>query len=247
MNAGVAAGISAVTSVVVVLVSLWGAGRQQRGRDERAEREALNSRYLNPLRLHLVENHFRMASTLQRVEAGAGRYEPLLVVDEPAEVSEKDTAWFTGTGVGLVSSAYLTACLFAQLKKVREDIPYLRLSGADDTELAALLQRVQLGFLQDDGVYYAMQPSIGEDMRVRGEDRLRTYREFCVLLRDPDTRVWLDGLLRFHLETGRGQKPDRVRAAIAAIRELSDFLDERVGGGESIQSRWGAEGIPLDG
>jgi hypothetical protein len=145
MNAVVAAVISAATSVVVVVVSLWGTGRQQRRHDEQAERQAINARYLNPLRLHLVESHFRMAGALQHVDDGGGRYEPLLVVDEPAEVSDKDTTWFTGVGVALVSASYLTACLFAQLKKVREGIPYLRLSGARDAAHVSGVLRAAAG------------------------------------------------------------------------------------------------------
>ena len=94
-------------------------------------------------------------------------------------MSAKDAAWFTGPGCALMSSVYLTSCLFAQLKKVREDFPYLRLSATDDTRLAALLLRVQRGFLVNGGVYYVTQPSIGESVWVRGDERLLTYREFC--------------------------------------------------------------------
>lgn len=36
------------------------------------------------------------------------------MVDDPAEVSGKDAAWFAGPGVALVSAAYLTAYLFAR-------------------------------------------------------------------------------------------------------------------------------------
>ena len=107
--------------------------------------------------------------------------------------------WFNGWGVYLVSSAYLTACLFAQMKKLREDYPYVRLDNLQDTQLAALMLKVSLAFKRDLGIYYPTQPSIGEDMLVRTEGRLRSYREFCELLRVPEKRIWMDRLVEFTL------------------------------------------------
>jgi hypothetical protein len=242
VDAVVAAVVSAVTAVAVTFISVQLSGRQQRRGEERAERREVNARYLNPLRLHLVENHFRLSEILRRADPGDGRVRDLLVVQEPAEVSAKDAAWFNGVGCYLVSSSYLTACLFAQLKEVREDIPFLRLSGADDTRLAQLMLQVHRGFLADGGIYYVTQPSIGEDLWIRDEARLRTYREFCQLLEDPGARVWLDRLLSFYLETGRGEKRGRVEHAVAAMGELAEFLDGCVGGGRAITMRWESEG-----
>ena len=56
-------------------------------------------------------------------------------------------------------------------------------------------------------------------------------------------RVWLDRLIAYYLETGRGMKLDRVADAIAAMEALSAFLDDVTGGGESVRSRLAAEGI----
>jgi hypothetical protein len=190
----------------VTVLSLLLGDRHQRRREERRQRQDLNARYLNPLRLHLVENHYRLADTLQRIDAQGGQYEAMLTIGDPAEISDKDAAWFNGTGCALTSSVYLTACLFAQLKRVREDLPYLRLTADDDTQLAALLLGVQLGYLHDLGIYYVTQPSIGESMQVHRADRLRTYREFCERLQDPDERIWLDRLIQFHVDTARGTK-----------------------------------------
>jgi hypothetical protein len=242
VNAAVAAMIAAVTSVVVTGLSLLPGDRRQRRREERSQRQDLNARYLNPLRFHLVENHYRLADTLQRVDAGGGTWDGMLTISDPAEISGKDAEWFNGVGCALASWLYLTACLFAQLKKVRDDFPYLRLAAADDTRLAALLLGVQQGYLLDQGIYYVTQPIIGQSMWVQDQDRLLTYREFCRLLQDSGQRAWLDRLIWFHLETAGGGKRERASRLITAIRELSDFLDECVGGGHSIRTRLDAEG-----
>lgn len=245
VSAALAAVIAAVTSVMVTGLSLLLGDRQQRRREEQARRRDLNARYLNPLRLHLVENYYRLSDTVHRAGAGGGRYEPALTIAGPAEISGKDAAWFNGTGCALASSVYLTACLFAQLKKVRDDLPYLQLTAGDDTRLAGLLLGVQQGYLSGLGVFYVTQPSIGQSMWVPGQDRLLTYREFCELLQDPHQRVWLDRLIQFHLDTAAGHTGGRTGQLIDAIRQLSAFLDIRVGGGHSIQSRLQAEGVEL--
>jgi hypothetical protein len=222
------------------------ASREQRRAREHEERQRVNAKYLNPLRFYLVENHFRLSEILQRVESGGDRT-ALLVVDEAEQVSSKDEGWLNGSGQYLTSSIYLTACLFAHLKKVREDIPYLRLQGAEDTRLAELMLTVHLGFSRQYNVFYVTQPSIGEDLWLRGEGRVRTFREFCDLLRDPNQRVWLDRLINYYLKIGKGdhQQLELVHDAVAAIRLFTDFLDVCVGGGRSIQSRWEAEERPL--
>ena len=242
MNAAAAALIAASTSVVVTILSLLVGDRQQRRREARTQRQDLNSRYLNPLRLHLVENYYRLTDVLQAADLADGVYEPMLTIEQPEQISGKDAAWFNGTGCALASAVYLSACLFAQLKKVRDDFPYLRLSSADDTRLAALLLRVQRGYLLNLGVFYVTQPSIGESMWAEGGNRLLTYREFCERLQDPSWRVWLDRLIQFHLDIARGTSRDRSDKLLTAIRQLSDFLDDCVGGGNSIRGRQEAEG-----
>ena len=241
-SAALTAVIAAATSIAVTALSLFAGDRQQRRRERQAEGRELNSRYLNPLRFHLVENHFRL-TLLSRTEGHAGRRlaRSSLSVRGPAEISGRDAAWFNGPGCALISSVYLTACLFAHMKKVREEFPYLRLSGTDDTRLAALMLGVHRAFVF--GVYYVTQPSIGESMWTQDRGRLITYREFCEKLTDPGWRTWLDGLIVFHLETARGDKEWRTRAIVEALGELSAFLDECVGGGHSIESRLQAEGL----
>ncbi|MEO3808712.1 hypothetical protein ABGB17_06895 [Sphaerisporangium sp. B11E5] len=235
-----AAAIAAATSLLVSILTLLLGNRQQRRRDEENERRQINSRYVNPLRLHLVENHYRLSSTLARVDDD-GRCEEMLVLDTPASVSAKDAEWYNGHGCALLSSVYLTAGLFAQLMRVKEDFPYLRLSRQDDTTLAGLLMRVQLGYLENLGVYYVTQPSIGESVWDRQAGRVITYREFCERLRDPEWRVWFDKLISFHLDIARGERRDNADHILSAITTLSDFLDARIGGGHSIGSRWEAE------
>lgn len=96
-------------------------------------------------------------------------------------------------GAYLASSAYLTACLFAWLKKNRDSAPYLHLGNEDDTHYSVLMLRVSHSFLRDQGIYYVIQPSIGQDMILAAEDRLISYREFCELLSTPGRRYGWTG------------------------------------------------------
>jgi hypothetical protein len=242
MSALTTALISVLTSVAVVLVSFFLSSRDDRKKAAQAERQELNARYLNPLRLHLAETRFRLSEILLRT-GESGQCKDLVTIDTPADLSDREPGWFTNWGAYLVSSVYLTACLFAWLKKTRDSAPYLRIGSEDDTRLSVLMLRVSHSFLRDQGIYYVLQPSIGQDMTLATEDRLISYREFCELLLTPARRVWLDRLIAYYLETGRGMKLDRVADAIAAMEVLSAFLDDVTGGGESVRSRLAAEGI----
>jgi hypothetical protein len=234
--------ISSVTSLLVVAVSSYLTSRRERSDQQLSEMAALSVKYVNPLRLYLTENHWRLGRIRDQI-AQEGKHTSLLTIKDPKELSDKDPDWYNGEGCFLVSSAYLTACLFAYLKKLRDDFPYLRLSEADDTELLGNLLQVNLAFSGLGGIYYATQPSMGEDLLDRAENRLISYREFCELLQDPSSRVWMDGLITFYLAAGRGSPEMRARLdrILRSIANLIAFLDKAVGGGGSIGGRLRAE------
>ena len=235
--------ISAVTSLFVAIVTHFLATRREARARIKREREKVNLEYLNPLRLYLVENYFRLQEILKRVDEGDGRCEALTYVTDAKDVSKQSAEWFNEEGSYLISSCYFTACLFYYVNKVREDIPYLRLVNRDDTRLLTLILKVNLGFLTNLGIFYAVQPSIGNDMYLRDGNRLISYREFGQSLQDSDKRVWFDRLLTFYIQAGQGVNLGRLKKTLAAIQELSEFLDDVVGGKASIEVRLEAEGI----
>lgn len=101
-----------------------------------------------------------------------GQKENLLFLgdlQDPQQLSRRRDDWFKGAGCYFTSSCYFTACLFACIKKVREDIPYLKLRKVSDTELLRRIFTVSHSFLQDLGVYYAIQHSIGSEMYLAKE------------------------------------------------------------------------------
>jgi hypothetical protein len=94
--------ISAVTSLlVVILTSVLTTYRENKAQTKR-EVEKINFTYLNPLRLHLLENYFRLAEILTTVSR-VGRSEPLLSVNSAADISEQSDEWFNGQGCYLIS------------------------------------------------------------------------------------------------------------------------------------------------
>jgi len=180
--------ISAATSILVVLVT-YGLNSYREARSkERQETERIISNYLNPLRFYLVENYFRLAEILQRITRDGGKNEALLYLKDPEEISEKSAEWFTGHGCYLTSSCYITARLFYQLDKIRQDLSYLRLSRKDDTELLTLITVLSRCFRQDHGIYYSLQPSIGNDIYLSRESRLIKYPS-TIKLKTQDTVV----------------------------------------------------------
>ncbi|WP_190017434.1 hypothetical protein [Streptomyces lucensis] len=231
--------VSALTSGVISTSLVWMTSQQQRRDNRRTQREAHNTSYLNPLRWHAAEAHHRLslyATSVDRHDC----YQPAQVLNEPGEIDDKDPAWFAGRGVALVSSVWMVACLFAQMTRTRLDIPFLRLPGQDDTKLTALILKVQVAFAACD-VYYATQSSIGTDVILEPEGRLRSYREFCELLSQPDRRVWADPLIWFHLAIAQGERRLNLQRVLDALHELSGFLDDSLAGGASLRARWSSE------
>jgi hypothetical protein len=220
------------------LVSRW----VQQREDAAAQRHAVNLQYLNPLRLWLEETYVRL-QIIQTELAVSDRPSPLLSIPTPNALSNQDATWFNQEGAYLASTCYMTACLFWALKQVRDNLPYLRLSQERDTELMSLMFQVSQSFLQDLGIFYVIQPSIGNDVYLASQQRLMTYREFCEQLQQPADRIWSDRLIQFYLDLGQHQRSQNLTAALNAIQALSAFLDRQIGAGMSIRDRLEAEGI----
>ena len=231
--------VSALTSGAISTGLVWVTSGQQRRDSRRTRRESHDTAYLNPLRWHTAEAHHRLSLYATSVDRD-GHYRPAQVLDDPREVDGKDAAWFAGRGVVLVSSVWMVACLFAQMTRARQDIPFLRLPGNDDTRLAALILKVHVAFAACE-VYYATQSSIGTDVVLEPEGRLRSYREFCDLLAQPERRVWADPLLWFTIAIASGERRPHLQRALDALQELSTFLDASLAGGASLRARWAAE------
>ncbi|MFD5723126.1 hypothetical protein [Streptomyces sp. NPDC127036] len=231
--------ISAVTSGAISLTLGWVSGRQQRRDSERVQRETRTMAYLNPLRWHTAEVHHRLSLYATSVDRD-GCYPPAQVLADPREMEGKGADWFAGKGVVLGSSVWMTACLFAQMTRTRHDLPFLRLAGNDDTRLPGLLQKVHAAFAACE-IYYATQSSIGTDALLEPEGRLRSYREFCDLLAEPDRRVWADPVTWFLIAVAHGERRPALQRVLDALSELSAFLDDSLAGGASLRARHGAE------
>ena len=203
-----------------------------RAKDARAEKKKIRDKYLTPLRLFAEEAHYRTEDMFR-----FPMNRQLLAVGSPHDVGAQPTRWFNDRGCYFASTCYLTACLFAAMTRVREGIPYLQLRRKKDTELITAILSVSHEFLDDLGVFYLIQHSIGEQMWDTDAARVVTYRTFCETLRDEGRRVWFDRLLQFYIEVGNGGRIDQLRRIQKALQTLSELLD----GGSAIRARTQAE------
>jgi hypothetical protein len=224
--------IAPLIATISTLIVLYLNQRIEQGKNK----QKLLLEYLNPLRLSLEENYNRV----NRIKAILDKEkvaQDLLVIQTPQEVSDKPSIWFNESGCFLISSCYLTACMFYHLKKVREDLPYLNLGGANDTKLWQCMFGVNLAFTQDLGIYYVIQYSIGHDMYSQETQQLLSYREFCQRLQDQEERVWFDRLISFYLDAGHGRYPERLNNVISQIENLSIYIEKTIKASRSIQAR----------
>ncbi|NJP10313.1 MAG: hypothetical protein HC866_13255 [Leptolyngbyaceae cyanobacterium RU_5_1] len=104
--------ISAVTSVLVVLVTYGLNSYRETKFKEKQEADRIISTYLNPLRFYLVENYFRLSEILKGIVNDSGKHEALLYITDVKEISEQSAEWFNSYGCYLISSCYMTGRLF---------------------------------------------------------------------------------------------------------------------------------------
>lgn len=229
--------VGAATALILAVVTHQLGLRQERRRQLEEERHTVNLKYLNPLRLTVVENYSRLLEILRTV-ANERRCAPLTFIRNPSQLRRRSTSWYNNEGAYLSSSCYLAACLFATMSRIRRDIPFLRLAAGDDTELLVRMRRVSLGYLRELGVFYATQDTIGR--LVDPEGSLMTYGEFTDLIRSRRSGVWTDWLVRYYLETGRAEKMIRIGETLTAMESLMQFLDDAIGGGSYMAAIQGS-------
>ena len=81
--------ISAITSVVVVLVTYSLNAYRESKQKEKQKAEDIISAYLNPLRFYLVKNYFRLAESLQRASKEDDNSKLPVYVSSPEEISTR--------------------------------------------------------------------------------------------------------------------------------------------------------------
>jgi hypothetical protein len=234
-DALLAAGVAAATSLIVASFAPWVARSVEASRDRSRLAATVNLEHLAPLRQQLAEAAFRNHEVL--LWARRDDAHQLDCLDEFPDLQGKSTEWFAGLGCHLMSTTYLTACLFAELIRLRDAFPFLQLRDRDrDAELAALTLRVRLALAGEGGVYYAVQAAIGQDM-ITPDGAVLSYPDFCTAVRDHERGVWYRQLVDFYCHVGRGERLDRLERAVAAMLELSRVLDQAVGASASVADR----------
>lgn len=231
--------IAAVTSIAVVVIKDW----LDKSRTKKEKQQQLLLTYLNPLRLSLEENYNRISEISTRIGDRKKSIDYLFGNITAEEVSEQNIEWFNESGCYLISTCYLTACLFYYIKKLRDDFSYLKLGKANDTQLWQLMFRVNRAFSRDLGIYYVIQYSIGHDMYNLSENRLINYREFCQVLLDKQKRPWFDRLIKFYLNIDKSHNPKRLDEVLLCLSDLSIFIEKVFGSSSSIKARMQSESL----
>lgn len=106
--------ISGVTALVVAFLTSFPSIRHETKLRHGEELRSVNMQYLNPLRIALVENYFRLQE-IRKSLIDESSCQALLFMQTPDEILEKPPAWFNGEGAYLVSSSYYAACVFSRM------------------------------------------------------------------------------------------------------------------------------------
>lgn len=238
-----AAVISALTSLAVAIATQYWNTKLKQEEIDRENRSKLNLSYLNPLRFALERAYFRISQILKLLEEQDDEFRAKMsLIGNPSEIANKDESWFNfdESGYYLISSCYMTACLFFQISKMRNEIPYLNLGEKDDARINTLMYEITHHFLVNQGIYHVIQDSIGIDMYLSDEKRLMSYREFCQFLKKSEKRKWFDKLIKFYIEVSCGKRTEQVRELVEAISQLLGFIEESLNTATPAKERWRA-------
>lgn len=229
--------IAAVTSVFVAILSQILIRYREKRQNIDTDIHYLRKDYINPIRFMLAENYYRIYEITEKDE----KRKKLLVINEASEVMKKNMDWFVEDGCYLISSCYLTACLFAYMENIRNGMPFFKSSYHNDTKLMELINRLVVDFSKGLKIFYVIQKNIGKESYIKDEDRVITYREFCTLLKDEENFKWYESLINYYLEIGNGEY-EQQQVLLVHIKELAKFFDKMVFGGDSIRQKMLAEG-----
>ena len=146
--------IAAVTSIIVVILSHILLSQNDKRQILEKNREQCRNNYINPIRFMLAENYYRMNEILERVIENRqkedeenihtdkeGKNQNIFSINDASEVRYKNEEWFVNEGCYLMSSCYLTACLFAYMENLRNGIPFFKTSQKQDTRLISLVNK----------------------------------------------------------------------------------------------------------
>ena len=232
--------ISAITSVLVTIISQMMIASKNRRFAKEKEVRSIQKQYINPLRFFLAENYFRIHKAVDKCRRPEDEKTVASIIADPVELLDKDLSWFAGNGCYLISNCYFTACLLAMIEQIRVKIPYLRLSIRNDTRMMSLINKIVIDFRYIANVYYVIQMTIGRDVYLEDEQRLLTYREFCLQLQNSESLVWYRTLVWFYI-TNANWEEDKITGLLEDLKELSDFLDRLVCGGNTINQKMKSE------
>lgn len=228
--------IAAATSIFVVILSQILTGSREKNRAISDERNHLRKLYIDPIRFMLAENYYRISEIYRKNE----RRQDLLAVTDPIEILDQDENWFVGNGCYLISSCYLTGCLFAYMHNIRSGMPFIKFSYHNDTKLLGLINKLVTDFSKNLKIYYVLQMNIGKEFYLKDENRVITYSEFCMMLKRKEKITWYQSLVNYYLRIGRGEY-EHLQILLVHIRKLARLFDKMVSGGDSIGQKMLAE------
>lgn len=230
--------IAASTSIFVVILSQTLISNREKKKALNDEKSHLCRLYMEPIRFMLAENYYRIYEILKEDK----RRKDLLSVNDPIDILDKDEDWFVGDGCYLLSSCYLTGCLFAYLQNIRNGMPFIKHFHHNDTEILELMNKLAVDFSKNLNIFYVMQMNIGKEFYIKNENQVITYREFCGLLKRKENMIWYQSLINYYLRIGKGEY-EQLQELLIHMKELARLIDEMVSGGDSIRQKILAEGL----
>lgn len=238
---GFAGIITAVVTGIVGLAAGFFTSELQK-RDARIkEWDRIRTTYLTPLRSSSGELPQWLSIVIDKLRDPNPQTKKELLdwfqrIKDTAESRRSRDGFFGACNAELyfaVGTMYATARYLAIARRVRAEMPYIAIRDAqrnqlNDEQLLTAINEVRNAFSGDiDGLWETLQDSIGDAITLPTGDPC-TYREFCAILLDGQTWVWLLRLMDFYRDIGNKEgKLQEIRTKLIDLHDLVVKLYKR--------------------
>ncbi len=138
--------------------------------------------------------------------------------------SKEFAYWCNMSGAGPMTMLYGSCIYFARARKIRNELPFIKLSPENDKLLLVRLNSVRESFGGGYNIWSEIQDALG-DYLIKPDDQLLNYKEFCTQLIHSWDRIWYIRLIDFYIDIYEKQKVEMPKIKLE-LNSLIIFLKE---------------------
>jgi hypothetical protein len=225
----ITAAISCVFSIIIAFVTSNYKLRKEHRAEKDKENERIRIKYLHPLLVATQDLLERITDIRRRRMNEDNKNEMMVWFKEIKSNQKRETNsfeyWANDEGYFAVSTLYTTAVFLYYAGKIRREFPFIELNPGDNVALLHHLSDVRISIGGKFGIWETIQDSLGSYLATETGDKIKNYRDFCMLIVDKSEYVWFNRLIDFYRDIDK-KLEDHLENIQSSLKALIDFLSD---------------------